>query len=296
MQQQKVTAPDILAAKGQRRLAMLTASDYPTGLLADAAGADMVLVGDSLAMVALGHEDTLSVTMDEMLHHCRAVARGAKRALVVGDLPFMSYQPSVETAVRNAGRYLAEGGARAVKMEGGRDFAPHARAMVRAGIPVMGHIGLTPQHIANLGGFRAQGRTAEAVRLLLEDARAMAEAGCFALVIEAVPAEASAHLTAAVPMPTIGIGAGPHCDGQVLVMHDVLGLFDRFTPRFVKPYAKLGEQAREALEAYCREVREGVFPDHAHSFHLKEEERRAVDAMFGATEGGADRGRGPDHA
>ena len=293
--QQRVTAPDILAAKGQRRLAMLTASDYPTGLLADAAGADMVLVGDSLAMVALGHQDTLSVTMDEMLHHCRAVCRGVSRALVVGDLPFMSYQPSVELAVRNAGRYLAEGGARAVKMEGGRAFAPHARAMVESGIPVMGHIGLTPQHIANLGGFRAQGRTAEAVRLLLEDARAMAEAGCFALVVEAVPTEVAVHLTAAVPMPTIGIGAGVHCDGQVLVQHDVLGLFDRFTPRFVKPYAKLGELARQALEAYCREVRDGVFPDDAHSFHLGQDERRAVEALFGQG-AGPDHEPGPDHA
>ena len=272
----RLTAPDMLAAKGQRKLAVITASDYSSGLFADQAGADMVLVGDSLAMVALGLDDTLSVTMDEMLHHTRAVSRGVSNALLVGDMPFMSYQPSVEMAVTNAGRFLAEGGARAVKLEGGGTFAPHVKAMVASGIPVMGHIGLTPQFIANLGGFKAQGKTAEAVRILLDDALALARAGCFSLVLEAMPAEAAAYITSRTPVPTIGIGAGPDCDGQVLVQHDLLGLFDRFTPRFVKRYAELGQAAQEALSAFCDDIRSGAFPAEAHTTHLAEEEAREL--------------------
>ncbi|MBU1248707.1 MAG: 3-methyl-2-oxobutanoate hydroxymethyltransferase [Proteobacteria bacterium] len=268
----KITAPDILAAKGKRKLAMMTAYDYPSGLLADQAGMDMVLVGDSLAMVVLGHMDTLSVTLDEMIHHTRATARGVTNALVVGDLPFGSYQASVEQAVRTSSRFLAEGGARAVKLEGGSAFAPHIRAMVQAGIPVIGHIGLTPQHIATLGGFRYQGKTAEAILALIDDALALVEAGIFALVLEAMPAEAAKAITEAVPVPTIGIGAGPEADGQVLVYHDVLGLFERFTPRFVKQYAALGEAALAALSAYASEVRNGSFPSEEHTTHLSKEE------------------------
>jgi 3-methyl-2-oxobutanoate hydroxymethyltransferase len=268
----QLTAPDILALKGRAKVAAITAYDYPSGLLADAAGPDVVLVGDSLAMVVLGQEDTLSVTMEEMLHHCRATARAVKHALLVGDMPFLSYQCSTPEAVRNAGRFLKEGGARAVKLEGGRAVLPQVRAIVDAGIPVMGHIGLTPQHIANLGGFKAQGKTAEAVRILLEDARALADAGCFSLVLEAMPREAAARITRAVPIPTIGIGAGPDTDGQVLVIHDILGLYDRFLPKFVKQYANLAQPGREAVAAYYAEVRAGTFPGPEHSTSLAPEE------------------------
>lgn len=268
----QLTAPDILALKGRAKVAAITAYDYPTGLLADAAQPDVVLVGDSLAMVVLGQEDTLAVTMEEMLHHCRATARAVKHALLVGDMPFLSYQCSTPEAVRNAGRFLKEGGARAVKLEGGRAVLPQVRAIVDAGIPVMGHIGLTPQHIANLGGFKAQGKTAEAVRILLEDARALADAGCFSLVLEAMPREAAARITRAVPIPTIGIGAGPDTDGQVLVIHDILGLYDRFLPKFVKQYANLAQPGREAVAAYCAEVRAGTFPGPEHSTSLAPEE------------------------
>ncbi len=268
----QLTAPDILATKGQRKLAMMTAYDYPSGLLADRSGMDMVLVGDSLAMVVLGHKDTLSVTTQEMLHHTKAVSRGVQHALVVGDLPFGSYQSSVEQAVKTSSEFMAKGGARAVKIEGGAAFAPHVRAMVQAGIPVMGHIGLTPQHIATLGGFRYQGKTAEAIKALIDDALCLVEAGIFSMVLEAMPTEAAKAITNAVPVPTIGIGAGASTDGQVLVYHDVLGLFERFTPRFVKQYAKLGQATLEALEAYRNEVCSGVFPTNEHTTHLPEDE------------------------
>lgn len=266
----RVTAPDMLAAKGERKLAMLTAYDYAAATLAEAAGADMLLVGDSLAMVVLGHEDTLSVTMEEMLHHTRAVARGAKRCLVVADMPFLSYQVSVAEAVANAGRFLKEGRAGAIKLEGGREVAPQIRAIVAAGIPVIGHLGLTPQHVAALGGYRVQSKTAEAAAVLVEDARILAEAGCFAVVLECIPAEVAAVVTEAVPVPTIGIGAGPACDGQVLVFHDVLGLFDRFRPKFVKQYANLGAMAQEALTQYVDEVRKNTFPGPEHVFTMDE--------------------------
>jgi 3-methyl-2-oxobutanoate hydroxymethyltransferase len=263
MPQKQRTAPDILAMKGGDKLAVLTAYDFPTGRLADEAGADIVLVGDSLGMVCLGLPDTLGVTMADMLHHTKAVARAVTGALVVGDMPFLSYQTSVADAVKNAGRFLQEAGARAVKLEGGADFVPHIRAMLAAGIPVMGHIGLTPQQLALLGGFKAQGKTARAARKLLEDARALADAGCFAIVLEAVPAEVAACITAEIPIPTIGIGAGPSCDGQVLVFHDILGLCPGLRPSFVKRYADLWTPAREALSAFCAEVRGGQFPAEA---------------------------------
>lgn len=254
------TAPDIQAMKGGAKLAVLTAYDHPTGLLADEAGADVVLVGDSLGMVCLGLPDTLGVTMEDMIHHTKATGRAVKRALLVADMPFLSYQTSVEQAVKNAGRFLQETSARAVKLEGGADFAPHIKAMLAAGIPVMGHIGLTPQMVAKFGGFKAQGKTARAARVLLAEAKALEEAGCFAIVLEAVPAEVAAKITAALSIPTIGIGAGPDCDGQVLVFHDVLGLCPGVRPSFVKPYADLWTPAREALAAYCAEVRQGAFP------------------------------------
>lgn len=268
----QLTAPDILAAKGQRKLAVLTAYDYPTGQLADEAGADVILVGDSLGNVCLGLPDTLGVTMADMLHHTRAAARAVKNALLVGDMPFLSYQTGIETAVANAGRFLQEAGARAVKLEGGAEFVPHIKAMLSAGIPVMGHLGLTPQQIARLGGFKAQGKTARAARKLLADAHALAGAGCFALVLEAVPAEVAARITAEIDIPTIGIGAGPDCDGQVLVFHDVLGLCPGLRPSFVKQYADLWTPAREALSAYCAEVRGGAFPAEAQTRRMAADE------------------------
>lgn len=265
MSVKQLTAPDILARKGGEKIAVLTAYDHPTGLLADEAGADAILVGDSVGMVCLGLPDTLGVTMADMIHHTKAVCRAVKRALVIADMPFLSYQTSVAEAVANAGRFLQEAGARAVKLEGGAEFTPHVAAMLAAGIPVMGHIGLTPQQVARFGGFKAQGKTARAARQLVADARALAEAGCFGIVLEAVPAEVAAEITASVPVPTIGIGAGPHCDGQVLVQHDVLGLCPGLRPSFVKQYADLWTPAREALAAYCAEVRDGSFPAEANT-------------------------------
>ncbi|SNR91752.1 3-methyl-2-oxobutanoate hydroxymethyltransferase [Humidesulfovibrio mexicanus] len=275
------TAPDILAMKGGGRIAMLTAYDFPTARLADEAGADAILVGDSLGMVCLGLPDTLGVTMDHMLHHTAAVVRGVARALVVADMPFLSYHTGVGEAVANAGRFLQQAGARAVKLEGGAEFVPHIQAMLAAGIPVMGHIGLTPQQVARFGGFKAQGKTARAAKALLADARALAQAGCFALVLEAVPAEVAERITAEIPIPTIGIGAGPRCDGQVLVFHDVLGLCPGLRPSFVKQYTDLWTPAREALAAYCREVREGAFPAEANTRRMAPDELDAFQADDG---------------
>lgn len=270
----KLTAPDIAGRKGGQRLAMLTAYDYPTALALDQAGVDMLLVGDSLAMAVLGHADTLSVTLDEMIHHTKAVSRAAQRALVVGDLPFLSYQAGAERAVLAAGRLVQEGGARAVKLEGA-GYLREVEAMVRAGIPVMGHVGLTPQLVAGLGGFKVQGKTAEAAALLVREAQALEAAGCFAVVLEAVPAVVAREITARLRVPTIGIGAGPHCDGQVLVIHDVVGLFERFTPRFVKRYAELGKLVQDAAREYAREVRDGLFPAEEHCFAMDEREAKA---------------------
>lgn len=268
----RVTVPEIIAAKGKRKLTEMTAYDYPTALWVDQSGIDMILVGDSLAMVVLGHEDTLSITMDEMLHHTRAVTRTAQHALVIGDLPFLSYQVSVEQAVQNAGRFIKEARANAVKLEGGRRVVPQIKAIVEAQIPVQGHLGLTPQSSAAFGGFKVQSKTAEAAKELIEDAQALAEAGCFSLVLEGIPAPIAAMVTEAVSIPTIGIGAGPDCDGQVLVVHDVLGLFERFTPKFVKQYARLAAPVRAALASFREEVEKGVFPGPEHSFTIDVQE------------------------
>lgn len=251
--------------KGQK-LTMLTAYDFPTARLLDDAGVDALLVGDSLGMVVLGYDSTLPVTMADMLHHTRAVSRGVRRALVVADLPFLSYQVSAEAALRNAGRLLQEGGAHAVKLEGGAEVAPTVRRLVQAGIPVMGHVGLTPQSVHALGGYRVQGRTAEAARRLLDDVLSLAEAGAFAVVLEMVPQEVAAQVTARSPVPTIGIGAGAGCDGQVLVTHDLLGLYAGQAPRFAKRYADLGTEVLQAVARYIAEVREGSFPGPEHSF------------------------------
>ena len=253
-------------------ITMLTAYDYPTAMAMDKAGIDSILVGDSLAMVVLGYENTLPVTMDEMLHHARAVARGAKSALLVGDMPFMSYQVSVEEALRNAGRFLQQGGMDAVKLEGGRERADTVRAVTAAGIPVMGHIGLTPQSVHQLGGFRAQGKTASAAKRLLEDAQILEEAGAFSIVLESVPARLADYISKHITIPTIGIGAGAGCDGQVLVTHDLLGLFDRFTPKFVRQYANLHETMNKAITEYIDDVETKRFPAVEHTVEMNEEE------------------------
>jgi len=269
----KVTIPILQRKKALgERISMLTAYDYPTAMALDAAGLDMILVGDSLAMVVLGYENTLPVTLEEMLHHCRAVGRGARRALLVGDMPFLSYQVSTEEAVRNAGRFLAEGGMDAVKLEGGRERAETVRRIVEAGIPVMGHIGLTPQSVHRLGGFRPQGRSAAAARRLLEDAHLLEQAGCFSLVLESVPARLARLVSERLEIPTIGIGAGAGCNGQVLVTHDLLGLFRRFTPRFVKRYANLHADMMRAFGAFVAEVQAGRFPGDEHSVEMPDGE------------------------
>ena len=253
-------------------ITMLTAYDYPTALAMDQSGVDIILVGDSLGMVVLGYPNTLPVTMEDMLHHCRAVSRGARNALLIGDMPFMSYQVSAQEALRNAGRFLQEAGMDAVKLEGGRERLEAVRAIVSAGIPVMGHIGLTPQSVNQIGGFRPQGREAAAARLLLEDALVLQEAGCFSLVLESLPTRLAALISQRVEIPTIGIGAGIGCDGQVLVTHDLLGLFERFTPKFVKKYADLHAEMRRSFSEYIQDVQERRFPGEEHSIEMPDEE------------------------
>jgi 3-methyl-2-oxobutanoate hydroxymethyltransferase len=258
-----VTVPDFLAAKARGvRLTMLTAYDYTLARLLDSAGVDGLLVGDSLGMVVQGQEHPLTVTLDEMIYHTRCVARGVRRSLLVADMPFMSFQISPQQALENAGRLVKEGGAHGVKIEGGVRSAAKIAAIAEADIPVMGHIGLTPQSVRRLGGFRVQ----RDERKLLEDALATEQAGAFAMVVECIPAEVAQKITAALKIPTIGIGAGIGCDGQVLVTHDMLGLFDDLKPRFVKQYAELGQDVIRAVETYCREVRDGSFPATEHSF------------------------------
>lgn len=268
----KNTAATFAAAKAKgEKLSMLTAYDYSTAKLEDESGINGILVGDSLGNVVLGYEDTVSVTMEDMIHHGAAVARGAKNALVVVDMPFMSYEVTVEEAVRNAGRLMKEGRAGAVKLEGGVRVAEQIRAIVKAGIPVMGHIGLTPQSINVFGGFKVQGKSEQAARALLADAKAVEEAGAFAVVIEAVPAALAQMITDAVSIPTIGIGAGAGCDGQILVYQDMLGMFSDFTPKFVKRYANVGEVMREAFANYVAEVASGAFPTEEHTYKIKDD-------------------------
>ncbi len=253
-------------------IVMVTAYDYPSGRLADAAGIEMVLVGDSAAMTVLGHESTVPATMEEMIVLARAVVRGARRALIVGDMPFGSFQVSDEEAVRNAVRFVKEAGVDAVKVEGAGATVSRVRALVGAGIPVMGHIGLTPQSATILGGFRAQGRTAEKARLLLDDALALEAAGCFSLVLEAVPAAVAARVTRTLSVPTIGIGSGRDCDGQVLVWHDLIGLYEGRPARFVKRYAEVGATIASALDRFAADVRSRTFPEDAHTYSIPEDE------------------------
>ena len=270
----RLTVPAIRAMKGAKRIGMITAYDYPSAKVADAAGADIILVGDSLGMVVLGYPDTLSVTVDDMLHHTRAVVRGAQTtSLIVGDMPYLSYHISLEESVRNAGRFI-QAGAHAVKVEGGKESRIRTVEAIRdAEIPVMGHIGLTPQSVNALGGFRLQGKNADDARRLMDEAVALAQAGCFSIVLECVPSELAALITQRISVPTIGIGAGPHCDGQVLVFHDLLGLYDGHTAKFVRQYAHLAQDMQAAIEHYLGDVREGRFPDEkAESFHMSNDE------------------------
>lgn len=257
-------------AKGEK-ISMLTAYDYSTAKLMDEAGINGILVGDSLGMVMLGYEDTLPVTMEDMIHHTAAVCRGAKNTLVVGDMPFMSYQVSVEEAVYNAGRLMKEGRCQAVKLEGGASVCPQIRAITNASIPVMAHIGLTPQSINAFGGFKVQGKSEEAAKKLLEDAKAVEEAGAFAVVLECVPAKLAELISKSISIPTIGIGAGAGCDGQILVYQDMLGLFSDFTPKFVKKYANVGEMMTQAFRDYIADVQEGSFPAPEHTFTISED-------------------------
>lgn len=280
MNDKTVTMADIRASKGQRKLVMITAYDYTAARLIDETGVDFILVGDSLGMVMLGREDTVSVTLDEMIHHCKAVKRGARKAFIVADMPFMTYETGCRDALENAGRLFRESGVRAVKLEGGMSILPQVRALVGAGIPVMGHIGLTPQRIAQLGGFKVQGKNAGAAVRILKEAKALEEAGCFAVVLEAVPAPLADAVTKALRIPTIGIGAGAGCDGQVLVLHDMLGLYPDFTPRFVKKYAQLGNAVKQAVREYASEVRDGVFPTDAHSFAMAPQEEEKLSAFL----------------
>ncbi len=261
------TVADFLKKKEKgEKIVILTAYDYLTARIVDSAGVDGILVGDSLAMVALGYPSTLQVSMEEMLHHTKAVVRGTKNALVIFDMPFLSYQTGKRDAVLNAGRALKEAGANAVKVEGGVEQAETIRAIVEAGIPVMGHVGLQPQSVNLYGGYRLRGKSEEERRRIIEDAKAVEEAGAFAVVLEKIPSELAKEITETLKIPTIGIGAGPHCDGQVLVFHDMVGLFRDFKPRFVKRYAELGGEAEKAVKEFIREVKEGKFPGEEHSY------------------------------
>ncbi|WP_374281741.1 3-methyl-2-oxobutanoate hydroxymethyltransferase [Desulfovibrio sp.] len=266
----KNTVVTFREAKGHEKLVMLTAYDYSTARVMDMAGVDALLVGDSLGMVMLGYPDTLSVTVDDMVRHCAAVARGTQKALVVCDMPYMSYHVSVEDTVRNAARLMIEGRAQAVKLEGGAEFAAEVRALTRAAIPVMGHLGLTPQSVNAFGGFKVQGKTMAAAQKLLDDARALQDAGAFALVLECVPAPLAERVTQALAIPVIGIGAGAGCDGQVLVWQDMTGMTLNQLPRFVKRFGEVGASLRSAVEAYTREVRAGAFPTEDQCYPLPE--------------------------
>jgi len=272
MARQKVTIQDVQKAKDdKRKLVMITAYDYPFGLMADEAEVDIVLVGDSLGMVVMGLQGTTEVTMENMIHHTRAVMRGCKTCLVVGDMPFMSYNISIPEAIANAGRLMKEGGCDVIKLEGGVHFAPTVEAIVKAGIPVQGHIGLTPQTASALGGFKMQGKNAAAAKQIIDDARALEQAGAFSIILEAVPAPLGKLVAESVRVPVIGIGAGPDVDGQVLVTHDMVGLFDRFVPKFVKQYTKIRPVVLDALSQYKQEVLEVKFPGPEHSFKMPDE-------------------------
>lgn len=277
MDQSKVTISYLRQKKEKKeKITMVTAYDYPTARMLDEVGIDTILVGDSLGMVVLGYESTLPVTMDEMIHHCKAVARGVKRGFIIGDMPFMSYQVSIEKAIENAGRFIKEGGCDAVKLEGGSEVAHIVRAIVEMGIPVCAHIGLTPQRATMLSGYRVQGRDVETARSLIRSARDLEEAGAFIIVMECVPDILARIITEQVEIPTIGIGAGKDCDGQVLVYHDIVGLFEKFMPKFVKRYVNLAPEVKDALRRFKEEVESGMFPGPEHTFHMDPDEAKKL--------------------
>ena len=277
----KVSVLDVKQAKEEgRKLTMLTAYDYPLGLMAAESGVDIVLVGDSLGMVVMGLDGTVAVTMEDMIHHIKAVVRGCKGPLIVGDMPFMSYNTSIREAIINAGRLMKEGGCDVVKLEGGVDFAPTVESIVKAGIPVQGHIGLTPQTASALGGFKMQGKDASAAKQIIDDARALEDAGVFSMILEAVPAPLGKLVAEAVNVPVIGIGAGPDVDGQVLVFHDVVGLFDRFVPKFVKQYTNVRKIIIESLKEFNQDVTAGTFPGPEHSFKMPDEALEQLKKMI----------------
>jgi 3-methyl-2-oxobutanoate hydroxymethyltransferase len=274
----RITIKQILEMKKRgEKIPVLTAYDYSTAKFLDEAGIPMILVGDSLGMVILGYETTIPVTMADMIHHGNAVVRGSEQALVIMDLPFMSYQSSSDDAVRNAGRLIKETGAQAVKLEGGRSMTDTIRRIIECGIPVQGHIGLTPQSVNQLGGYRVVGKSYDEAKRLMDDAIALQEAGVFSIVLETIPAQLAEKITAQLSVPTIGIGAGVHCDGQVQVLHDILGLYTDFVPKHSKHFADLGKALRTALKQYIEEIRDGSFPSEAHSFFMKEEALKALD-------------------
>tara|TARA_B100001123_G_scaffold448512_1_gene609963 strand:+ start:224 stop:1057 length:834 start_codon:yes stop_codon:yes gene_type:complete len=276
-----MTLPELQRMKKSgQKITMLSIPDYPLAVLAEKAGLDTILVGDSLAMTVLGYETTIPVTMDEMIHHTKAVTRATKYAFVVGDMPFMSNSTSERDAIINAGRFMQEGGTDAVKVEGGLDAVPVIKAISGTGIPVMGHIGLTPQHISMLGGFKAQGTDAKTAIRIINDALEVEKAGAFALILECVPDQISKIVTERLSIPTISYGAGPYCDGQGLVAHDILGIFDKFTPKFVKIYSNLGDQIQQSFESYVNDVSTGAFPKDEHAFHIKKDELELVNRQI----------------
>ena len=277
----KMTLPELQRMKKSgQKITMLSIPDYPLAVLAEKAGLDTILVGDSLAMTVLGYETTIPVTMDEMIHHTKAVTRATKYAFVVGDMPFMSNSTSERDAIINAGRFMQEGGTDAVKVEGGLDAVPVIKAISGTGIPVMGHIGLTPQHISMLGGFKAQGTDAKTAIRIINDALEVEKAGAFALILECFPDQISKIVTERLSIPTISYGAGPYCDGQGLVAHDILGIFDKFTPKFVKIYSNLGDQIQKSFESYVNDVSTGAFPEDKHAFHIKKDELELVNRQI----------------
>jgi 3-methyl-2-oxobutanoate hydroxymethyltransferase len=277
MERKKLTIPDIQKKKQEgKKITLLTAYDYPSGRLIDEAGVDIILIGDSLAMTVLGYESTVPITMDEMIHHAKAVKRGVKYGLIIGDMPFMTYNIGEKETVRNAGRFIKEGGCGAVKIEGGIEMAGIVKTLVKAGIPVLGHIGLTPQTATQLGGFKVQGKDAKSAQRLIDSALALEKAGCFAMILECIPDKLAKLITEKLKIPTIGIGAGAYCDGQALVTNDMIGLFDRFTPKFVKKYADLWPLLLNAFKRYKDEVETGKFPTEEHSFTMNDSELKKI--------------------
>ena len=281
MSLQKVTIKDIIEKKKkEEKIVTITSYDYSMTKIVDESGIDLILVGDSLSMVMLGYKNTLSVTMDEMIHHSKAVSRGVSNALLVGDMPFLSYKIDIKEAVKNAGRFIQEGGAEAVKVEGGTEMCPTIKAMIKADIQVMGHIGLTPQAIYEFGGFLVQGKTIEAAKKLILDAKNLEEVGVFSIVLESIPWQIAKLITSSVDIPTIGIGAGPYCDGQILVIHDMLGIFTDIKPKFVKYFGNIGESIRRALGDYRDEVINGIYPDREHSYEFPRQDLTKINHWF----------------